>query len=250
MRAWWLVGVIVLGGCGVIIGPSAPRSIVNHDPNDELAEGRDEFRHGQFTEALAVFRRVQFELNPAQPEMAEVRYLLAECDFQTGDLTSASLEFHKVADEFPGSEYASLALMRAGDANVRLWHNPELDPTPGEAALATYQELLGRYPNTPAAARAQMRARELNDWFAVKDYQAGMFYFHRRAFDSAIIYFKDIIANYPGSASVGDALLRLVDSYKAIGYSDEQREACDNLRRFYPKATGLDRRCPASAPTP
>ena len=72
-----------------------------------------------------------------------------------------------------------------------------------------------------------------------------MLYLRRKAYDSAIIYFKDVIANYPDAALAPDALLRLVDSYRAIGYKDELQETCAHLRRFYPQATGLAKSCPA-----
>src|SRR5947208_16926808 len=36
-----------------------------------------------------------------------------------------------------------------------------------------------------------LHVQQLREWFAEKDYKNGMFYFRRRAFDSAIIYFKD-----------------------------------------------------------
>src|SRR3989442_15433211 len=79
-----------------------------------------------------------------------------------------------------------------------------------------------------------------------------MFYFRRRAYDSGIIYFKDVIANYSESRWTVPALLRLVDSYRAIGYADERRETCAHLRRFYPTPSGVRARSPAdtSAPSP
>jgi outer membrane protein assembly factor BamD len=215
----------------------------------DLEQARADFRHGEFSRALLEFRRVQFELTPSQPEMAEVRYFVAECDFQLGDHSTAALEFRKMADEYPSSEFAPLALLRSGDANVRQWRRVELDPTPGQTALATYQELQGRFPGTDAAARAQLSIRQLNNWFADKAYRNGMFYLRRHAYDSAIIYFKDVIASYPDSRHVAEALLRLVDSYKAIGYAAEFREACDHLRHYYPTTSGLNQRCPAGAAT-
>jgi TolA-binding protein len=56
-----------------------------------------------------------------------------------------------------------------------------------------------------------------------------------------------VIATYPGTARVPDALLRLVDSYRAIGYADELKETCAHLHRFYPKADGLAKSCPADS---
>jgi|SRR5919108_1215541 outer membrane protein assembly factor BamD len=215
-------------------------------PDVELERAMSAFRHGDFRRAQFQLQRLTFEFGPGQPELAQVNYYLAECAFQLGDHAQAATDFRKVADEFSTTEYAPLALLRAGDANLRLWRRPELDPTSGETALAIYQELAGRYPDSDAAARARIHVIRLQNQFAEKTYKTGMFYLRRKAYDSAIIYFKDVIANYPSAKRAPDALLRLVDSYRAIGYKEELQETCAHLRRFYPNATGLDRSCPAA----
>jgi TolA-binding protein len=52
------------------------------------------------------------------------------------------------------------------------------------------------------------------------------------------------VANYPETPRAADALLRLVDSYRAIRYREELQETCAHLRRFYPQAGGIERSCP------
>ncbi|MGH7529135.1 MAG: outer membrane protein assembly factor BamD [Gemmatimonadales bacterium] len=243
-RNWWmLVWALTAAGCHRS-RPEPPAT-----PETQLQRALSLFRTGEFRDAQLRFQRLSFELPPGHPELVTVRYHLAECYFQTGDHLQAAQEFRRIADEFPSSEYAALALLRAGDANLRLWRRPELDPTYGDVALATYQELAGRYPDSEAAARARAHVRRLQNQFAEKTYQTGVFYLKRKAFDSAIIYFKDVIAHYPEAERAPDALLRLVDSYRAIEYTEELRETCAHLRRFYPRAAGLERTCPASAAT-
>ena len=241
----------LVGVAGSLACHHGARVQVAPNPAAELVRARTLIRQGDFGQAQIELRRLSYELSPTQPEMAEVKYDLAECSFQTGDRVQAAHDFRQVADQFPSSPYAPLALLRAGDANLRLWHDPELDPSYGESALAVYQELAGRYPGTDAAARAQLHVQTLREWFAEKDYKNGMFYFRRRAYDSAIIYFKDVIANYQGTPRVADALMRLVDSYRAIGYAEERKETCATLRQYYPHTPGLDTACPAeAAPAP
>ncbi|MBI1968034.1 MAG: outer membrane protein assembly factor BamD [Gemmatimonadetes bacterium] len=243
LRGLWLIGVLGLAACGR--GPGVRTA---PDPAALLARARNEFRHGKFTKALLLFQRLTFELGPGQAELADVRYHLAECYFQTGDRVQAAHEFRQVADQFPESPWAPLALLRAGDANLRLWRKPDLDPSYGEAALAIYQELAGRYPGTDPAARASLHVRQLKEQFAEKAYRTGTYYLRRwRAYDSAIIYFKDVIASYPGTSRVPDALLRLVEIYRAINYTEEVRETCAHLQRYYPQTPGLAQRCPAEA---
>jgi len=224
----------------------APRSEPMSQPDVDIPRALDLFHHGDFRKAQTILVRVSLQLSPGAPQMAQVRYYLAETWFQLGDYVQAASDFRKVADEFSLTEYAPLALLRAGDSNLRLWHRPELAPSYGETALAIYQELAGRFPDSEAAARARPHVRRLENEFAEKTYKTGIFYMRRKAWDSAIIYFKDVIANYPTSARASDALLRLVDSYHAIGYKAELEEACENLRRFYPNVAKETRACPAA----
>ena len=238
-----MIGVLGLAACG-----RGPRVQTVPEPAVLLARARHDFHHGRFPKALLQLQRLTFELGPGRPEIAEARFYLAETYFQTGDRVQAAHEFRRVADDFPESAWAPLALLRAGDANLRLWRRAELDPSYGEAALAIYQEMVGRYPGTDAAARAGLHVRRLKEQFAEKAYRNGMFYLRRRAYDSAIIYFKDVIASYPETSRVPAALLRLVESYRAIGYTEELRETCAHLQRFYPQTSGLAQTCPADGP--
>jgi len=241
-RMVWILGLATLAAAC----HRGPRVQTVTRPETELDRAVTLVRRGDFRRALLVLQRLTFEFAPGQPEAAAARYYLAESYFQTGDRIQAAHEFRKVADEHPSSEYAPLALLRAGDANLRLWRRAELDPTYGETALSIYKELAGRYPDTEAAARARPHVRRLQNQFAEKTYKNGMFYLRRKAYDSAIIYFKDVIANFPDATLAPDALLRLVDSYRAIGYTEELRETCAHLRRFYPRAMDLAKTCPAA----
>jgi outer membrane protein assembly factor BamD len=245
------IGVVLLSGvlaATAACGRRAPKPAApTLDPTVNLERAMKDFHHGSFRRAQTSLQRLTFEFGPGQPQLAQIRYYLAECSFQLGEFVQAAADFRRVADDFSTTEYAPLALLRAGDSNLRLWRRPELDPSYGETALAIYQELAGRYPESDAAARARPHVRRLENEFAEKSYKTGLFYLRRKAFDSAIIYFKDVIANYPGAGRAPDALLRLVDSYHAIGYTQELQETCAHLRRYYPNAAQLDRSCPASA---
>jgi outer membrane protein assembly factor BamD (BamD/ComL family) len=84
---------------------------------------------------------------------------------------------------------------------------------------------------------------ELNERFAYKTYRAAIFYYRLKAYDSAILYLKDVIANYPKSAVAPDALVRLVQAYRTLGYREDVQETCDYIRRFHPKAPGSQEVC-------
>lgn len=224
------------------------RPVTTLSPDALLHQARRQFHGGDMGKALQSYRRLMFELAPNDTTLAEAHYFVAEAEFQMGQLVEAAHDFRETADQFSQSSYAPIALMRAGDAQMRLWRRPELDPSYGQAALATYQELAGRFPGTDATARAQLHVRQLREWFADKAYKNGLFYFRRNAYDSGIIYFKEVLANYPETPRAVDALLRLADSYRIIGYKEERQEACAHLHQFYPQVHATERTCPPAPP--
>ncbi len=208
------------------------------------------FRRGDCDKALAGFERLDFTL-PAQDERhAEVRYYAAECRLDQNRYIEAAREFRRVADEFPRHELAPDGLLRAGDAYTELWRTPELDPSYGEDAMNVYRELLGRYPESVAAQRARTRMAQLNEMFAEKEFKNGLYYLRLKAYDSALIYFKGVVANYPQSRYAPRAVLRMVEAYDEIGYREEKREMCQYLRQYYPDSASDAERCSAAPASP
>ena len=114
-----------------------------------------------------------------------------------------------------------------------MWRKPALDPTYGETAVATYNTLLSLYPGSPLAPTAKRELAEVQDLFAQKNYLSGMYYLRRKAYDSGIIYFKDILVKYPGVPTARLAQLRLVEAYKAIRYKEDAADVCAALRKNF-----------------
>ena len=199
----------------------------------------------KWANAIVAFERLQLELPTRDPRRPAARFMIAEARFGEGSNLQAVREFRRVADDFSTDSLAPEALKRAGDAYARLWRRAELDPTYGMQAMATYKEVLTRFPGAPAAKSAGTRIRELEDRFALKTYKAALFYLRFKARDSAILYLKDLIATYPQAAVVPEALERLIETYHVLGYVEEVQEACSFFRRSHPDAPNLEATCPS-----
>lgn len=250
----YICAAVLLAACGrggAATNPAAPapasRPLETASPVmvDSLWRGaQTAVRRGKWGDAQKLLDRVLLEFGPGDARIPQAHYWLGEANFAQGRQLEAAREFRKTSDDTPNHPMAPEALLRVADAYADLWRRPELDPTYGQTALATYQELLNRYPGGNAAKRAQLRMAELNERFAYKTYRAAMFYYRLKAYDSAILYLKDLIANYPKSVVAPDALVKLVHAYRTLGYREDVQETCDYIRRFHPKASGAGEVCP------
>lgn len=247
MKAGLLLGVVLLAaasGCG---GRRQPPPI---PPETLLEEAKALYRRGKIGPAKERLERITSGSGARGPLLAEAYYYLGECEFAQGLYLEASRQFRRVADGFPQHPLAPDALLRSGDALAQLWKEPELDPEHGENAMATYRELVGRFPESRAARRAALKMNALAERFAEKDYKNGIFYQRLKAYDSAIIYFRSVVANYAETSFAPRALIRLVQIYRELQYGEEMRETCEHLRNYYPGAEGLNRVCPPREGTP
>lgn len=206
-----------------------------------------EYEAGKCSVAEQALQRLVFELPPRDERQARVRFALGECMLGSKRELEAAQQFRRLSDDFTRHELAPQGLLRAGDAYAELWGRAELDPAYGETALATYTELLGRYPSAPAAEEARTRLADLNEKFAKKALKTGIFYLRLKAFDSAIIYFRDVVVTYPNSSSAPEAVVKLIEAYDRIGYDDEKSDMCLYLQQYYPDATGAEKRCEAGS---
>jgi outer membrane protein assembly factor BamD len=237
------------GGSAASDQPASPAPVTAEGASpatiDSLwRQAEQAIRRGKWADAEKLLTRVVLEFSPGDPRIARAHFWLGEAAFAQGRQLEAAREFRRASDETPNDPIAPEALLRLGDVYADLWRRPELDPTYGQTAVSTYQELTNRYPGTDPAKRAQLRIAELNERFAYKLYKAALFYFRLKAYDSAILYLKDLVATYPKATVVPEALVKLVEAYRKLGYREDVQETCGYIRRFHPRASGVGEVCP------
>lgn len=250
--------LLALVGCGAGLHPTGkpkpePTLRVDAAPEEidrQWAKAEREFRSGKWNDATTGLERLALEFSSGDPRIARARFYLGESYFATKSHLQAVREFRRVSDEMPSDPLAPEALLRAGDAFADLWRRPELDPTYAQTAIGTYQEVLNRYPGTHASTMAQVRINALNDKLAIKQYRTSLYYIRYRAYDSAILYLKDLASTYPKTKIVPEALLTLIGVYQRLGYSEDVRETCTYLKRLHALAPGVSEACPDTAVAP
>jgi outer membrane assembly lipoprotein YfiO len=215
-------------------------------PNNEalFAGGLAQLNQRKWDNAVQIFEKLTLELPARDTLLPASHFLLARAYAGRGDHLLAAQSYSRLAESFATDTLADDALYRAGQEYQTMWRNPELDPTYGGEAAATFELMLGLYPDSEWKDSAAAQLAVLEEWFATKDYLNGLQYFRRKAYDSAIIYFRDVVAKYPGTARSRDALLRLARAFEAIRYKDDKADVCKTLHEKYPGDPEVALTCP------
>lgn len=209
--------------------------VSRYPTNDRLfAAGVAEFNNKKWDHAVTVFEKLTFDLPARDTLLPLSHWYLAKSHSGRNEHLLAAQAYNRLAESFATDSLADDAMYEAAREFQALWRRPTLDAQYGEQALAAYQSLLGLYPDTDRQKDALSQIDTLQEWFASKDYESGMYYYRRKAYDSAIIYFRDVIKNYPETDKAREAFLRLATAYDVIRYREDKQEVCATLAAKYP----------------
>lgn len=214
--------------------------------------GLRELKAEHWENAARAFERLTTELSPRDPRISLAYYYLARAQDKRGDHLLAAKSFSRVYELLPQDTLADDALLSSARQYSKMWRKPVLDAEYGEDAITQLQTLESAYPDSPLVPQAEAELKRLDEWFAIKDFETGYHYLKRKAYDSAIIYFKDVIKLHPNAEKTREAYLKLHDAYRAINYREDMRDLCDAMRKAYPGDREVARTCgpaPATAPS-
>jgi outer membrane protein assembly factor BamD len=234
-----------------------PWSAKNFKTNETLyVASKQRLDRGKLDDAIAGFEQLTLDLPARDTLLSRSHYWLGVAHERKGEHILAAQSFTRLMESFPDDTLADDALLQAGKSYRKLWRKSYLDPQYGESALSTFNTLLALYPNSDKRDEAEKNVRELETQFAKKDFETGNHYLRRKAFDSAILYFKDVVQKYPTTDWARKAQLRLVKAYDAIAYRADRDEVCTTLRERFPADREVRQACgppppaTAAAPTP
>jgi outer membrane protein assembly factor BamD len=207
-----------------------------------------QFNRHKWGDAIAGFEKLTLDLSPRDSLLPRAYWYLGQAYQGNRDYLLAANAFNRIVESFPDDSLADRSALEGARSYRRLWRKPELDPAYGETALATYNTLIQLYPTSKLVDTAKVEARDLEDWFAQKDYKTGVGYFRDEAYDSGLIYFRDILSRYPETPTARLAALRMVEAFRAIKYNEDAAELCTQMRERWASDEAVTKLCPAPKP--
>lgn len=203
---------------------------------DQLFElGAREFEEKDWDEAVRVFERF-LSAESSSPRAVEARMYLARAYFNRKEYLTAATEFGRIVERHPGHPLAPEASLGICQSYAALSPHVQRDQSYTEQAVRACGNTLMDFPAHPVAAQAREIRDSMVEKLAEKLYIAGDFYFRRKLYHSAILYFGHVLRDYPRTKAAPKALLRTYQAYLALDWDREAQETRERLLREYPES--------------
>jgi outer membrane protein assembly factor BamD len=134
----------------------------------------------------------------------------------------------------PGNKDAPYALYLVAIAYYEQIQDVTRDQKITGQALNALGELIRRYPDSRYAADARVKVDLVRDHLAGKEMEIGRFYQRRAEWLASVIRFRKVVEDYDTTSHAPEALMRLTESYLALGIPAEAKKAAAVLGANYP----------------
>jgi outer membrane protein assembly factor BamD len=194
--------------------------------------GLQAYQDGNWSEAIKAFERVL--VTPGFTRNPEARMYMARAYFGDEKYILARSEFQRVLDRYPADTVAPHASLGVCEAYAKASPILQRDQTPTENAWQSCGNVARDYAGTLVGLRAAEVQLEMYDKLAEADYARGKHYFKRRLYDSALIFYEDVLSKFPDSRWAPWALFDIIKTFEKIGYEVDAIEYRRRLLETYP----------------
>lgn len=215
-------------GCSVALPPP------DATPTERFEWSRDRFEDGKYNDAIRGFRDLLFR-EPLHATTDSARYLLAESYLRTDQHLLAANEFRMLSTSRPNSPVADDAQLGMCRSYWELSPSIQRDQEFTRRAIEACTRLIEFFPRSELDGDARSLIDDARVKLAEKRVDVvGRWYYERKYYESAIIYFESAIRDFPDAPVIPRALAMLHDSYSQVGFLAEAEATRETLLERFP----------------
>ncbi len=239
------LALLPLGACNTLGigrrggGPLETRYVAR-DVNTLYNAGLLRLQQRNYTLAGALFDEVERQ-HPYSVWARRAQLMSAFSYYAARDHTKSIASARRFLSIHPGNRDAPYALYLIGINFYEQIGDVNRDQGAARQALTTFGELVRRYPNTPYAEDARLKLDLVREHLAGREMAIGRFYQRRQQWLASTYRFRAVVDQYQTTNQTPEALMRLTESYLALGVPIEARRAAAVLGANYPDSEWYQR---------
>ncbi len=188
---------------------------------------------GNLGEAARLFDEVERQ-HPYSSWAAKAQIMAAYAYYQGNRYDEAINALDRFIQLHPGNRDAAYAYYLKAVSYYEQISDVRRDQRATKQSLAALKEVVGRYPESGYARDAVLKIDLARDHLAGKHMDIGRYYLGQSEYLAAINRFRLVIRDFQTTTHVPEALHRLVESYLALGVTDEAQATAAVLGHNYP----------------
>ncbi|TYO98279.1 Beta-barrel assembly machine subunit BamD [Geothermobacter ehrlichii] len=200
-----------------------------------LQEGEKMFDRGLFEEAIANWEKVRESYySPELNIIAELK--IAEAYFLAEKYPEAAAAYEDFLKQHPNSDRVSQALYQLGLSYFRQMLPADRDQTATRSALATFRNLVKRFPDDPHLEEVKVYIGRCEDRLAEHEVYVAKWYLKTGKPKAAIDRLEAMFRTYPNYFYRDEAWLCLGKAYLLTGQKEKAVKAFNTLFREFPSS--------------
>jgi outer membrane protein assembly factor BamD len=206
------------------------------EPADVLYnQGLANLKAGRTKEAQRKFEAIDRQ-HPYSEIARKAMVMGAFTAYRQGDYEKSISTAKRYVSLYPTTPEAGYAQYIIGLSYTRQISDVTRDQKESALAIQAFQEVVDRFPESEYVDDAQDKIRFARDQLAGKEMQIGRYYQERREYIGAIKRFRNVVEEYSNTRHIEEALARLVETYFAMGLTNEAQAAASVLGQNFPNS--------------
>jgi outer membrane protein assembly factor BamD len=136
---------------------------------------------------------------PGHDRSDYAQFMLAESYYNNGEYPLAGVEYQILMNNYGYSEYVDDALFKLGLCNYHEAPKFQRDQQKSRDALSKFNQFVQTFPNSPLIPEVENYIKLIQEKLAKKTFETGHFYFRRKKWTAALIYFDKVVEDYPNN---------------------------------------------------
>jgi outer membrane protein assembly factor BamD len=237
-----LAALLPLAACAGGSGRAsrADTQYVARDVNTLYNAAKMQLDRGAYTTAAALFDEVERQ-HPYSVWARRAQLMSAFSYYLAKDHTKSIESARRFLSIHPGNKDAPYATYLVAINYYEQIEDVNRDQSITKQALDSLGEVVRRYPDTRFAADSRLKMDLVRDHLAGKEMEIGRFYQRRHQWLASVSRFRNVIDEYQTTTHTPEALMRLTESYLALGIPEEARKAAAVLGANYPGTKWYER---------
>lgn len=225
--------LLLPGGCSLFDGARNENLAYVERPVEQLYNSAwDAMQVNRFDRAVLLYDEVERQ-HPYSEWASRANLMSAFASYQTNNYEEAIGAARRYISLHPGNDETVYAYYLIAICYFEQIVDVGRDQKTSENALAAFDDVVRRYPETEYAADARLKMDMIRDQLAGKEMEIGRWYLRRNQHLAAINRFKRVIDEYQTTSHTPEALYRLTEAYLSIGLDGEALKTASVLGYNY-----------------